>query len=74
MNWEDLLKHLNDNHFYPGKTLVVKKKETVCDGLYLSCPPILKDSKLKKLREVLPEGFKADYLTNLQEIHITADK
>jgi hypothetical protein len=72
--YEAIIPDLQNKHFYPNKTITMSKKGEECTGLWLGCPPILSDSKLDKLRAALPDGFIADYLPNLQEIHITIKK
>lgn len=69
-DYDTIIPFLNNNHFYPGKTVVMKKNREVCEGLWLYCPPILKESKVNKLKELLGDGWKVDWFGNLQEIHI----
>lgn len=70
MTYEELIPHLKNNHFYPNTIKVVRKNTEAIVGLWLVCMPILSQSRLERLREVLPVGFSADYISNKQEIHI----
>jgi hypothetical protein len=55
MTYRELIPFLNDNHFYPD----VKKELTLngenITGLTIYTPSILKDDKLKKIKEVLKD-------------------
>jgi len=75
MTYEELQKYLNDNHFYPGKTVILQQKNDVVDGLFLDIPPILADSRKKRIEELLAgKPFKVTWFPNLQQIHITKIK
>ena len=71
MTFEELIPWLQSNHFYAHKIIEQKKKEDVCVGLTINCPPIVAEDRLARIREIIPEGFKAEYLSNKMEIHIT---
>ena len=70
MTYKELIPYLQDRHFYPHVSLTQKKDSTEIEWLWLECSPIMSEIKLPKVREVLPEGFRADYISNIQEIHI----
>ncbi len=71
MTYDELIPFLQSNHFYANKIIEQKKDKAVCVGLYINCPPIVSNDRLVRVREVMPEGFKAEYLSNKMEIYIT---
>lgn len=74
MTYPDLQEYFKENHFFFNRTVVQKKDEQVIEGLWVYCVPLLKESRLAKIKESLPDGFQAEYLGNLQEIHVTLKK
>lgn len=64
MNYDDLISHLNNNHFYPAKIMKVKNKSKVVEGLQVDAPPILKDSRGEKIKEVVGEDYSVDWIPN----------
>jgi hypothetical protein len=64
MNYDELIIHLNNNHFYPAKRMVVKNKSKVLEGLQVDCPPILKDDREKRLKEVIGEDYSVNWIPN----------
>lgn len=53
--YDDILQRLHDNHIYPAKETLVKKKGTETVGLHVQCSPIFRDTKKDYLRKLLPE-------------------
>lgn len=56
LNWseyEDIIKQLESNHFYPITEIGHSKKGKTIIGLQVECPPILVESKKKRLDEIL---------------------
>lgn len=77
MDYEALIVFLNANHFYPNKTIVVKKNAEVVDGLWLEANrhKDMEKEKVARLNEILADKFfVANFLPTLQEIHITKKK
>ena len=70
---EELLVILQANHFYPGTQTELKKKGI--QALYINCPPILKTERTDRVREVVGEGWKLDWVGNGEDkIVITKQK
>lgn len=70
-NLEQAIKSLRGVSIYANKTIVVRKKENVFEGLWVWCNPLLVDKTMGRMREVLSDNFKIDWFPNLSEIHIT---
>lgn len=70
MSYQDLLKKLYDNHFYPNLKIKIKKDEEVIEGLEIPTSPLLQDRKVERVREIIGESFKADYIPNIEVIII----
>lgn len=60
MNFEELSDSLRSNHLYP--IVLIKGGKEI--GLEVYCPPIQKDSRLEAVRNVIGEGFRADFIGN----------
>jgi len=70
MLYPELEKYLEANHFYFSKEITVGKGGEVCTGLSCYVPPIISSMRMERLKEVLPEGFNANYFPNTQTIRI----
>lgn len=64
MNYDDVIKLLNAAHFYPSIEVRVKNKSKVTEGLRVDSPPILKDDREKRLKEIVGDEFTVDWLGN----------
>lgn len=75
MTYKELIRHLQDRHFYPQVLIATPRlmkqgDEPQIEALMVECAPILSDSKLEKLKESLPDGFTAEYVSDHQRIYI----
>lgn len=64
MTYEELRLKMNDNHFYPALITKVKNKSKVTEGLQIDSPPILRDDREKRIKEVVGEDFSVDWIPN----------
>lgn len=71
MTYNELLIKLRGNHLYANIRTRIKKTEEIIEGLELPVSPLLKEDKLSRVREIIGEGFKADYLSTNESILIT---
>jgi hypothetical protein len=62
--YEDIAKHLQNNHFYPALRTRVKQKTKIVEGLQVDCPPILKDDREKRLKEVVGDDYSVGWIPN----------
>lgn len=72
--YSELRVELRNSHFYAEYLIEMKHGKEVCTGLVLQCPPIIAATKLIRVMGCLPEGWSAQYVELLQEIHITKPK
>lgn len=71
MNYIELQEYLRNNHFYANKTVDLATDE-ICNLWVEVNSPILAQDQKARLDEVLKyKGFRSDYISNLQQIHIT---
>ena len=68
--YEEILTHLQLNHFYPRKVVKVSKKKEEVIALEVECPSILFDTRIERLGEVLGEGWKLTSFPNEEFIKI----
>ncbi len=66
----ELVETLRSNHFYPKiEKLAGGGKETIT-GLFIFTPSILKEERTNRVREIIGEDFRADYMPNREEIFV----
>jgi hypothetical protein len=70
-NLEQAIKSLRGVSIYANKTIVMRKKENVFEGLWVWCNPLLVDKTMGRMREVLSDDFRIKWFPNISEIHIT---
>lgn len=63
-HYDDLIRKLNDNHFYPAKVMEQKNKSKVEAGLHVDSPPILRDERKKRLEEIVGEDYTVNWVGN----------
>ena len=69
--YEQLIPLLKESSIVANKTIILKSSgKEVVDGLWLGCLSILSGDRLRKIRDILPDGFVVTWFPNLQEIHI----
>jgi hypothetical protein len=62
--YEEILTTLNEKGFYPATRTRVKNKSKIVEGLQIDCPPILKDDREKRLKEVVGEDYSVGWIPN----------
>ena len=64
MNYDELITHLQNNHFYPAKVMRVKNKSKVMEGFQIDSPSLLKDERQKRLEDIVGQDFRVDWMPN----------
>lgn len=73
MNYEELEKHLQNNHFYPNKTYKLGTEEITM--LSINADSIIGREKEPIIKELLKDfPYKVQYMPNSKQIHITKKK
>ena len=72
-NLEQAMKSLKGISIYANKTIVMRKKENVFEGLWVWCNPLLVDRTMGRMKEVLSDNFRIKWFPNISEIHITVN-
>lgn len=70
MNWEELIIHLQNNHFYPKKVVVIKLKSEKITGLEVYSPPILMLDRLEIISKLIGDEYKCEKVQNQDCISI----
>lgn len=63
-HYDDLAEKLRNNHFYPSTEVRVKNKSKIVEGLHVDSPPILRDERGAKIREIVGEGYIVTWMGN----------
>lgn len=75
MDYEQLQQWLKNEHFYAGlRTELGKDSVRRTVGLWIYCDSVFSEEKVKRLKEILPKEFTANFISNKDEIHITKVK
>lgn len=74
MTYRDLVKKLFDCHFTPALLVKVKKEDEIITGIEVNVSPLLKDRTIERLKEIIGEGFKTDYVSTNESVLITKTK
>jgi hypothetical protein len=75
MTYLELIKFLQDRHFYPSKEITISKKGETITALQIQCDPIFQKEKLTRLNEVLHgTGYLGQRLNNKDYLVITKIK
>lgn len=69
--FSELFDELRSAHFYPKIMTEVSAKKEVITGLSIYCSPLLKENNIERVQEIIGEKFVADFIPNINEIHIT---
>ncbi len=71
MTYRDLIPKLYNNHFYPALIVRVKKNEKILEGVEVNVSPLMKDRTIERLKEIIGEEFKTDYVSTNECVLIT---
>ena len=72
--YADLILELQSNHIYPATEKTVTKKSERVTGLSISCPSILRESRLTYVQNVIGDKFSAQFIPNKNVIVVTLKK
>lgn len=70
--YADLILELQSSHFYPASIKDAADKKFI--GLSIDCVPILKESKTARVREIVGDRYRVDYIPNKNIIEVSLKK
>lgn len=71
MRYPELQSYLEEREIYTNRLKEINRGGETIVGLYQYVPPIIHQKRIASIREVLPNGFRADWFPNISEIRIT---
>ncbi len=71
MTYASLIDKLYNNHFYPALRVKVKKNEEILEAIEVHTSSLMQDRTVERLREVIGDNFKAEYVADSEIVVIT---
>lgn len=62
--YEEIRSILVNNSFYPALAVRVKNKMKMIEGLQVDSPPVLKDEREKRLKEIVGDDYSVTWMGN----------